>query len=63
MSLLTCKSRVSAGFCRAEGVIKNVNTAEEYRTLDKGFILSQAARTVSLTNHATYRFGFNKHYK
>ena len=27
-------------------MIKNVNTIEEYRALDKGAILSQAARTV-----------------
>ena len=27
-------------------MIKNVNTIEEYRSLDKGAILSQAARTV-----------------
>ena len=37
---------VSAGFCRAEGMIKNVNTIEEYRGLDKGAILSQAASTI-----------------
>lgn len=37
---------VPAGFCRAEGMIKNVNTVEEYRSLDKGAILSQAARTI-----------------
>ena len=37
---------VPAGFCRAEGMIKNVNTIEEYRNLDKGAILSQAARTI-----------------
>ena len=37
---------VQAGFCRAEGMIKNVNTIEEYRSLDKGAILSQAARTI-----------------
>ena len=37
---------VPAGFCRAEGIIKNVNTIEEYRNLDKGAILSQAARTI-----------------
>lgn len=37
---------VQAGFCRAEGMIKNVNTIEEYRNLDKGAILSQAARTI-----------------
>ena len=36
---------VSAGFCRAEGMIRNVNTVEEYRGLDKSAILLQAART------------------
>lgn len=29
-------------------MIKNVNTIEEYRSLDKGSILDKAARTVSL---------------
>ena len=29
-------------------MIKNVNTIEEYRALDKGNILTQAARTVGL---------------
>lgn len=28
-------------------MIKNVNTIEEYRTLDKGAILSQSGRTAS----------------
>ena len=37
---------VPAGFCRAEGMIRNVNTIEEYRNLDKGAILSQSARTI-----------------
>ena len=37
---------VPAGFCRAEGMIKNVNTIEEYRSLDKAAILSQAASTI-----------------
>ena len=37
---------VSAGYCRAEGMIKNVNTIEEYRNLDKAAILSQAASTI-----------------
>lgn len=37
---------VPAGFCRAEGVIKNVNTAEEYKNLDRGAIISQSGRTV-----------------
>ena len=37
---------VPAAYCRAEGMIKNVNTIEEYRALDKGAILLQAARTI-----------------
>ena len=37
---------VPAGFCRAEGMIKNVNTIEEYMALDKGAILSQTSRTI-----------------
>lgn len=40
--------RVAAGYYRAEGMIKNVNTIEEYRTIDKGSILQQAGRTASL---------------
>lgn len=35
------------GFYRAEGFIKNVNTIEEYRNLDKGAIIHQSGRTVS----------------
>ena len=38
--------RVPAGFYRAEGMIKNVNTIEDYRALDKSAILNQAGRTV-----------------
>lgn len=37
---------VPAGFCRAEGMIKNFNTIEDYRSLDKGAVLSQAACTI-----------------
>ncbi|KAL9038263.1 MAG: hypothetical protein Q9214_005352, partial [Letrouitia sp. 1 TL-2023] len=37
---------VSAGFYRAEGMVRNVNTIEEYRKLDKTSILTQAARTI-----------------
>ena len=39
-------SRVPAGYFRAEGIIKNVNTIEEYRNLDKRAILFQSAQTV-----------------
>lgn len=40
-------SRVPAGYYRAEGMIKNVNTIEEYRSADRGSMLQQAGRTVS----------------
>ena len=43
---LTLTLRVPVNFYRAEGMIKNVNTIEEYKTLDKGAILIQAGRTV-----------------
>ena len=45
---LTYALRVPAGCYRAEGMIKNVNTIEEYKNLDKGAILTQAGRTVRL---------------
>ena len=38
--------RTPAGYCRAEGYIRNVNTIEEYRSLDKAALLSNSARTV-----------------
>lgn len=41
-------ARVPAGYYRAEGMVKNVNTIEEYRSLDKALVLTQAARTVRL---------------
>lgn len=37
---------VPAGFFRAEGTIKNVNTIEDYRALDKAALLNRAGRTV-----------------
>ncbi|MCJ1295804.1 Autophagy protein 7 [Xylographa carneopallida] len=37
---------VPAGSYRAEGMIKNVNTIEDYRALDKTAILNQAGRTI-----------------
>ena len=39
--------RVPAGFYRAEGIIKNVNTIEKYRALDKASVLNRAGHTVS----------------
>lgn len=35
-----------AGHYRAEGVIKNVNTIEEYRNMDKSRMITQAGRTI-----------------
>lgn len=34
------------GYYRAEGMIKNVNTIEEYRNMDKAHMLEQAGKTV-----------------
>jgi len=39
--------RVPTGYYRAEGMIKNVNTIEEYRSIDKNALLLQAGKTVS----------------
>ena len=38
--------RVPAGYYRAEGMIKNVNTIEEYKELDKINMLQQTGKTV-----------------
>ncbi|KAI9724944.1 MAG: Autophagy protein 7 [Candelaria pacifica] len=37
---------VPAGSCRAEGMIKNVNTIEEFKNLDKSAVLHRAGRTI-----------------
>ncbi|KAE8348118.1 hypothetical protein BDV28DRAFT_161629 [Aspergillus coremiiformis] len=37
---------VPAGFHRAEGIIKNVNTIEEYRNTDKTLILHRSGKTI-----------------
>ncbi|MCJ1249234.1 Autophagy protein 7 [Trapelia coarctata] len=37
---------VPMGFYRAEGMIKNVNTLEDYKALDKAAVLNQGARTI-----------------
>ncbi|SLM35243.1 autophagy-like protein 7 [Lasallia pustulata] len=37
---------VPAGCCRAEGIIKNVNTIEDYRNLDKSMVIHRAGRTI-----------------
>jgi ubiquitin-like modifier-activating enzyme ATG7 len=41
-----------AGYYRAEGTIKNVNTIEEYTKTDKMSMLQQAGKTVSLATIA-----------
>ncbi|KAG2420579.1 hypothetical protein HFD88_000191 [Aspergillus terreus] len=43
---LTSDDRVPAGYYRAEGMIKNVNTIEEYRNMDKTHMLQQAGQTI-----------------
>ena len=42
--------RVPNGLFRAEGTMKNVNTIEDYRKLDRAKILNQAGRTVYLAS-------------
>lgn len=42
--------RAPAGYYRAEGMIKNVNTIEEYRNMDKSQMIVQAGKTVGRTN-------------
>lgn len=37
------------GYYRAEGMIKNVNTIEEYRNMDKSQMILQAGKTVRST--------------
>jgi ubiquitin-like modifier-activating enzyme ATG7 len=37
---------VPAGHYRAEGMIKNVNTIEDYKDIDKISLLQQAGKTV-----------------
>ena len=47
---------VPAGFYRAEGMIKNVNTIEEYKALcaDRQPFLQQAGRTVSSQSRCSF---------
>ncbi|KAI9787542.1 MAG: Autophagy protein 7 [Geoglossum umbratile] len=37
---------VPKAYCRAEGIIKNVNTLEEYKSLDRASVLQRAGRTI-----------------
>lgn len=43
---LTELSRAPASYYRAEGMIKNVNTIEDYRNMDKSQMIIQAGKTV-----------------
>lgn len=45
--------RSPAGYYRAEGMIKNVNTIEEYRNMDKSQMIVQAGKTVRRTNQSS----------
>ena len=47
--------RVPNGLFRAEGTIKNVNTIEDYRKLDRTKILNQAGRTVRFVTRNRFR--------
>lgn len=40
------KYSAPASYYRAEGMIKNVNTVEEYRNIDKAKMLTQAGQMV-----------------
>ncbi|KAI9769504.1 MAG: Autophagy protein 7 [Geoglossum simile] len=37
---------VPKAYCRAEGIIKNVNTMEEYKSLDRASVLQRTGRTI-----------------
>lgn len=39
-------NEVSSGFLRAEGMLKNVNTIEEYKNLDRAAIIEQAGKGI-----------------
>ncbi|KAH0559110.1 Autophagy protein 7 [Trichoglossum hirsutum] len=42
----SCRMQVPKAYCRAEGIIKNVNTIEEYKALDRAEVLQRAGRTI-----------------
>lgn len=49
MTIITDQiNRAPAGYYRAEGMIKNVNTIEEYRNMDKPQMIIQSGRTVKI---------------
>ena len=41
------RNRTPAGYYKAEGLIKNVNTIEEYRNIDKTQVIQEAGGKVS----------------
>jgi len=42
------KCSVPAGYIRAEGKIKNVNTVEDFKNMDKAAMLQTAAKQVCM---------------
>jgi ubiquitin-like modifier-activating enzyme ATG7 len=44
---MRCQLRVPAGCIRAEGMIKNVNTVEDFRTTDYTTMLTTAGKQVA----------------
>ena len=49
-----CCLSVPLGAARAEGTIRNVNTLEDFRNMDKPAMLKRAANTVGLWDTYTY---------
>lgn len=46
MLIITVTISVPLGLCRAEGMIKNVNTIEDFKNTDKNAMLKTAAQQV-----------------
>lgn len=46
MLIITVSTSVPLGLCRAEGMIKNVNTIEDFKNTDKNAMLKTAAQQV-----------------
>lgn len=49
--------RVPLGYYRAEGMIKNVNTIEEYKNVDKRQMLEQSGKMVRRCHVIKLSFG------
>lgn len=48
---MTDLNRIPAGHIRAEGKIRNLNTLEDFKNLDKPAMLNTAAKQVGLLVH------------